>query len=235
MNSETPTLVLFDIDGTLLTSDRVGRAAFELALAETFGLADVTEGVRFAGCTDLQILQQVLLPRGYSVKAIGAAMPAFAESLARQMARLINAHQVNPLPGALDLVAALAGDARARVGLVTGNTSLSAPVKLKAAGFDPGHFPVGAYGQESADRSALPPLALQRARAYWQVDFAPERIVIVGDTPDDVICTRSVGGRAVAVLTGYSGREALALEMPFAILDDLSDRQQVETVLFGEV
>lgn len=235
MNNEKPTLVLFDIDGTLLTSDRAGLAAFELALGELFGLVNATEGVRFAGCTDLQILQQVLVPRGLSLTEIGAAMPAFAEVLAREMARLINAYQVHPLPGTLELVAALVEDPRARVGLVTGNASLSAPVKLKAAGFDPRHFPVGAYGHESADRSALPPLAVQRAREYWRVDFAPERIVVVGDTPDDVICTRSVGGRALAVLTGYSSREALALETPFAILDDLSDRRQVEAVLFGEV
>lgn len=235
MDSDKPTLVLFDIDGTLLTSDRAGRAAFDLALAGLFGLADATQGVRFAGCTDLQILQQVLLPRGYSVAQVAAAMPAFAEALAREMVRVIEAYTVYPLPGALELVVALAGDPRARVGLVTGNTGLSAPVKLKAAGFDPQHFPVGAYGHEAADRSALPPLALQRARACWQVDFPPERIVIVGDTPDDVICARSVGGRAVAVLTGHASREALALEMPFAILDDLSDRRQVEMVLFGEV
>lgn len=235
MNAQEPTLILFDIDGTLLASNRAGRTAYELALAEMFDLHGATDGTNFAGATDLQVLQALLQPRGYSSDDVEAAMPAFAKILASQMAQVIRQHRVQPLPGTLALVQRLAQDVRARLGLVTGNTGLSAPVKLQAAGFDPALFPVGAFGDESADRNALPPLALQRARALWHIDFAPQNIVIVGDTPADVICARSVGARAVAVLTGPGSREALIREQPFAVLEDLTDLDYVESVLFGEV
>ncbi len=234
MNEQCPTLVLFDIDGTLLASDSAGRAAFELALAELFGLSAAMDGIKFAGTTDWRILEQVLLPLGYTPADVAASVPAFAEALARHLSAIIPRYRVRPLPGALALVNALAADPRARLGLVTGNMALSVPIKLRAAGFDPAHFPIGAYGHEAVDRSALPPLALSRARAFWRQDFPPERIVIVGDTANDVICARSVGGRALAVLTGPADREALARENPYAILEDLSDRQAVEAILFGE-
>lgn len=234
MNTQEPTLILFDIDGTLLTPDGAGRVAYDLALAEMFGLRGVLDGTSFAGATDLQVLQAILPLHSYAAEQARVAMPAFTEVLARQMADIIDQHRVRALPGALALVQQLAQDQRARLGLVTGNTSLSAPVKLRAAGFDPALFPVGAFGDESADRSALPPLALQRARTHWRLDFEPARIVIVGDMPVDVICARSVGARAVAVMTGYAAREALVREEPYAILEDLTDLAHVQSVLFGE-
>lgn len=234
MNERQPTLVLFDVDGTLLASDRAGRAAFELALAELFGLSDAMKGVKFAGATDWQILEQVLLPLGYTRAEVAASLPSFAEALARHLATIIPAYRVRAMPGALALVSTLAVDPRARLGLVTGNMAPSVPIKLRAAGFDPAHFPIGAYGHEAVDRSALPPLALSRARDFWRQEFPPERIVIVGDTANDVICARSVGGRALAVLTGPASREALALERPHAILEDLADRRAVEAILFKE-
>ncbi len=234
MNEQHPTLVLFDIDGTLLASDSAGRAAFELALAELFHLSHAMDGISFAGSTDWRILEQVLLPAGYSRAEVAASVPAFAEALARHLQAIIPRYRVRALPGTLALVEALAVDPRARLGLVTGNMALSVPIKLRAAGFDPAHFPVGAYGHEAADRNALPPLAVSRARAYWRQDFPPERIVIVGDTANDVICARSVGGRALAVLTGPASREEVAREKPYAILEDLADRRAVEAILFGE-
>ncbi len=233
MDNQQPTLILFDIDGTLLTSDSLGRAAFDRALVEMFGIPDALREVSFAGATDLQVLDYVLLPRGYTPAEVRALIDAFGEVLARHLAALTERHAVQPLPGTLALVMALAADPRARLGLVTGNVHQTVPVKLRAAGFDPACFPVGAFGHESADRNRLPPLAVQRARDYWAVDFAPERVVIVGDTPSDVICARSVGGRALAVLTGFSTRAALEQAAPYAILEDLTDLRAVEAVVFG--
>lgn len=234
MIEPAPTLILFDIDGTLLSADRSGRAAFELALRELLGLENYASQIDFAGKTDWQVLIDLLVPLGYSLAEIAGLLPEFARILGEKLAEIIHRHQVVALPGALALVESLAQDPRARLGLVTGNVSQSVPIKLRAAGFDPARFPVGAFGDESANRSDLPPLALRRATEYWQVPFPPERIVVVGDTPNDVICARAVGGRALAVLTGALRREVLAAEEPHAILDDLTDHDTVRVVLFGE-
>ncbi len=234
MAEQALTLILFDIDGTLLTSAHAGRLAVRLALEELFGFTGSTESVAFAGSTDWRILQDILLPLGYTSSQVADLVPVFAEVVARHLEMIIPHHPVRPLPGAVALVEALVSDDRARLGLVTGNVAQSVPIKLRAAGFDPAHFPVGAFGHEAVERSALPPLAVQRAREMWGVDFPPQRIVVVGDTPNDVICTRSVGGRAIGVLTGPLKREALAAESPYAILEDLTDSARVMAALFGE-
>ncbi|MFC1959558.1 HAD family hydrolase [Chloroflexota bacterium] len=233
MNHQEPTLILFDIDGTLLAPAGSGRVAVELALAELFDYTGPTNGVAFAGATDWHILAQILLPLGYTPAQVTEYLPKFAEAVGRHLAANIHHHAVRPLPGALDLVQSLTDDPCVHLGLLTGNGWPSVPVKLEAAGFEPSHFPVGAFGHEALDRSDLPPLALQRAQTLWDIDFPPARIVIVGDTPNDVICTRSVQGRAVAVLTGPYDRAALTVEKPYAILDDLTDRRAVEAALFG--
>lgn len=229
-----PTLILFDIDGTLLTTGGVGKAAFEQALCVQFGDRVDAAHINFAGKTDWEILQALLRPLGYSDAAIAEQMARFVGVLHDQMQTLIEAYAVAALPGTLALIERLAADPRARLGLVTGNAGLTAPLKLREAGFDPACFPVGAFGHESALRADLPPLAVARAARHWQTAFAPHRIVIVGDTPNDIICARSVNGRAVGVLTGHVGRAALAAEDPYAILDDLTDHDQVAAVLFGE-
>jgi phosphoglycolate phosphatase-like HAD superfamily hydrolase len=115
------------------------------------------------------------------------------------------------------------------LGVLTGNVSATAPIKLRAGGFDPAWFPIGAYGSEAADRNLLPFLALERARQHLQRSITPEQVVIVGDTPADVACARALGAVAVAVLTGFSSREEITSAAPDYVLDDLT--QFVEVVL----
>jgi phosphoglycolate phosphatase-like HAD superfamily hydrolase len=108
------------------------------------------------------------------------------------------------------------------MGILTGNVSTTAPIKLRAAGFDPEWFPVGAYGSERMERDDLPALAVERAEKILGRRIAPGQVVIVGDTPQDVSCARALGAVAVAVLTGFSSREELAATQPDYLLDDLS-------------
>ncbi len=234
MTDLQPTLILFDIDGTLLRSDGCGRVAVECALDELFGFKEPTHHVEYAGKTDWQILLDILVPLGYASEAVEAMVPRFAGAVADHLTRVIAAHNVVALPGALELVRDLFQDPAAYLGLVTGNTAKTAPIKLQAAGFEPAWFGVGAFGDESANRNDLPPLAVERARIRWGIDFAPDRVVIVGDTVHDVVSARAVGARAVAVLTGPRGRTEIAAELPYSILDDLSDHSLVKAALFGE-
>ncbi len=230
------TLILFDIDGTLLFSDGCGRAAVQRSLLELYHLEDGLGRVQIAGQTDRQLLQDVLQPLGYTPEAVAEQVPSFAEAMVRHLLVIIDQHRVRATPGARELIRDLAADPRACLGLVTGNLREIMPIKLRAAGFDPASFAIGAYGGEAAERSELPPLALQRAVDYWRTSFPPERIVIVGDTPNDVACARAVNARVVAVLTGPPlVHEALRQAKPDIILNDLADRATVMAALFGEV
>ncbi len=224
-------LILFDIDGTLLWPKGVGRESTRRAMLEIFGTDAGLDGHTFGGKTDWFTLHELLSERGYTEDRIGQMMPVYEQAIARHLTAIIGDFSVQPCPGALSLVAEL----RRRgllLGVLTGNVSTTAPVKLRAAGFDPAWFPVGAYGSEAADRNLLPFLALERARRQLRRSVMPEQVIVVGDTPADVACARALGAVAVAVLTGFSTREALVAAAPDHLLDDLT--QFAEALLPAE-
>ncbi|MCD4684607.1 MAG: haloacid dehalogenase-like hydrolase [Anaerolineae bacterium] len=220
-------LALFDIDGTLLHSGGCGRAATQLALADVFGTTGALDEVNFAGKTDWQILREVLEPVGFSADMIEARLAQHNETVARRMIEIIDDFPVRPCVGAPEVVAALKADPRVVLGLVTGNTAALVPIKLRAAGFDPADFKIGAFGSEGWTRAMLPPLALERARAYTNGDFAPARIVIIGDTPGDITCAASVQGRTIAVATGPFRVDELRQYQPDHVFETMQDHARV--------
>ena len=73
----------------------------------------------------------------------------------------------------------------------------------------------------------LPPLALRRAQEYAGVDFPPQRVVIVGDTPRDIACADSIGARTVAVATGWYDVPTLQAARPTHVFETLEDTAHV--------
>ena len=229
------TLVLFDIDGTLLWSDGSGRAAMREALLRVYGSAGPIDEYYFGGRTDREAVRDLLEADGFDSKTIwkrfGQMEAALAEELRGRLAT--GEHQVQPCPGTPDLVALLEAHPRVVMGLLTGNMKATAWIKLRAAGFDPALFLLGAYGSESTHRTELGKLAVARAQAITGQTFAGERIVIVGDTPADIRCAQAVGGRSLAVLTGWHDAEELSAAGAHVILDDLSDVEGVLRLIQG--
>ena len=215
-------LVLFDIDGTLLHPDGVGRASTREAMLEVFGTAGAIDSHHFAGKTDWYTLTQLLKPHGYDQERIGQKMAAYAAAIERHIERLAPSHDVRALPGALQAVERLRDDETAILGIVTGNMPTSAQVKLRAAGFDPSWFVVGAYGDESTSRNDLPAFALERAQTLCQQPIPPKNVYVIGDTVMDIACARAIQAVAVAVRIGFESDEALAAAEPDFLLDDLT-------------
>ncbi|MEM9953418.1 MAG: HAD hydrolase-like protein [Chloroflexota bacterium] len=215
-------LLLFDIDGTLLHSKGASREAKALAMEEVFGTAGNVRTHSFGGKTDWQILREVLEPHGVTALQIGQKMPTFERIFANNMARIIGNFDVQALAGSKDLLAYLNQRDDIMLGIVTGNTSLTAPIKLKAAGFDPAMFVIGAYGSEADDRDELPKLALDRAIAKARQEIAPADVMIIGDTVNDVACARALGAQVVTVFTGFEDKQKLIDSKPDIMLDDLT-------------
>ncbi|GAB5492925.1 MAG: HAD hydrolase-like protein [Phototrophicaceae bacterium] len=215
-------LLLFDIDGTLLHSKGASREAKALAMEEVFGTAANVRTHSFGGKTDWQILREVLEPHGVTGLEIGQKMPAFERIFAKNMAKIIPNFDVETLPGSTELLDYLQQRDDILLGIVTGNTSQTAPIKLKAAGFDPAMFLVGAYGSEADDRNDLPKLALDRAIAHVRQNISGQDVIIIGDTVKDVEAARAIGGVAVTVFTGFEDRQRLIDSKPDYMLDDLT-------------
>ena len=222
-------LILFDIDGTLLSAGGAPRRAFRRALAEFFGTEGAAATDDFSGRTDPQIVYDLMTAAGFGdghiAERIAAVFERYVAGLAAEL-ETETGHRL--LPGVAELVPRLAEDPRVVLGLVTGNVETGARLKLAHFGLWD-RFRVGAFGSDDRERDRLPPIAVERARELTGRSFAGEEVVVVGDTPADVRCARAVGAIAVAVATGPPGREALAASDPDFLLDSLEAWPDVAT------
>ena len=227
-------LFLFDVDGTLVSARGAGRLALTQALVETFGTAGAVDRYDFRGKTDPRIVLDLMTAAGVAPAAIQARMGACFDAYVRELERLIgDGARVQLMPGVADLVRALARRADALVGLLTGNIEAGARAKLRSTGLLP-LFRVGAYGSDDGDRRRLPAIARARARVTSGQEFAPERVVIIGDTPLDVDCARACGAVAVAVATGQHAAAELAGHTPDLLFEDFADVERTLTLLTGD-
>lgn len=222
-------LVLFDIDGTLLTSSGAGRRAIIAALAAEMPTVDGWEQVRFDGKTDPQILIELLAAAGH----LDPPSPERLTTLGRRYVALLQTelarptHRTTLLPGVLQVLDQVEAHDRTILGLLTGNFAEGAVLKLRSAGIQPDRFKVGAYGSDSAHRAALPPIAARRAEPYFgRVPTGPE-VVIVGDTPSDVRCGESIGARSIGVATGSYSVNELRAAGASAVFPDLTETDAV--------
>ena len=220
--------VLFDIDGTLLSTRGAGKRAMEAALEQHFETVGPA-GYRYDGKTDRQIARELMRAAGFSDAVINARMPALLESyvvrLHAELAATPDALEV--YAGVETLLDALDARADAVVGLLTGNIQEGAHAKLAATGIGAARFRVNAFGSDDERRGALPAVARARAAAFVGQDVSGDALVIIGDTPSDVTCGREIGARAIGVATGNYGAESLAAYEPAAVFNDLSDTLRV--------
>lgn len=224
-------LVLFDVDGTLITSRGAGRRAMRSAFERVFGTAGRIDEYDLRGRTDTRIVHDVMGALGWAPEEVKERLDDFFEAYAAGLVSEIgDGRDVLTLPGVVALVERLARSSEALVGLVTGNIEEGARIKLLPTGLWP-RFRVGAYGSDHIDRRRLPSLAARRARALVGRPFAPADVVVIGDTPHDVDCARAFGAVAVAVTTGQFTRDELLAERPDHLFDDLSNSDEVLRVI----
>src|SRR4051812_5427902 len=151
------TLVLFDIDGTILWTAGAARRAVNRAVEEVFG-ARPPEAHEFDGKTDPQIVRELMLRVGITAQAIQQRLPRTLERYVNLLsAELGDADHLGKVyPGVAALLDALEQRDDVMLGLLTGNVREGARAKLAAVGIDPDRFRVGAFGSDHADRPELP-------------------------------------------------------------------------------
>jgi phosphoglycolate phosphatase-like HAD superfamily hydrolase len=201
------TLLLFDIDGTLLQgATRAHALALRQALTEVHGVDSDAARIRVsaAGRTDGEIARSILLATGVSAERIDDLADSVQAETCRIFAEICDDDLSQfVVPGIDGLLAWLSEVDSARLALVTGNYEPVARIKLKRAGI--GHWfetGQGGFGSDSEDRLALPPIARRRAGDHHGNPHPRERTVVIGDTPRDIACAHADGLRCIAVTTG---------------------------------
>jgi phosphoglycolate phosphatase len=215
-------LVLFDIDGTLLSSGLGARRVFGDALEAVFGTRGDLDGFRFEGKLDPMIIGELMRDAGVTDAAIAAGIPSALTHYLDGLEDLLGRQAPTLKPRVRELVEAVASHPTAVTAILTGNVERGARIKLQAANLWH-HFSFGVYGDEAPTRVGLGGVALERALRVTGIPFSGGECVVVGDSRHDVECGLALGGRVVAVGTGKTPLDDLRRAGAHVVFEDFSD------------
>ncbi len=216
-------VLLFDIDGTLLSGDGAGRRAMEDAFAHVLGDAHPLTTFSFAGMTDPAIvragLRAMSIDPGRHPELIEAVLDDYLARLPPTIAAT-KAYRLHV--GVAALLDAIATRDGLAIGLGTGNLERGAEHKLVPLGvWD--RFAFGGYGSDSEDRPALLEVGARRGAARLGVARDRCDVVVIGDTPLDVAAAKAIGAASIAVATSVFTADALRATGAELVVDDLTD------------
>jgi phosphoglycolate phosphatase-like HAD superfamily hydrolase len=217
--TRVPTILLFDLDGTLLSTAGAGRRAIERAFVELYNRRDACAAFRFDGMTDRAIVRRGLEAVGMQAtpRAVAAVLDAYV-TLLRQEVKNADPGRYRVFPGVREAVAQ-ARDAGLAVGLGTGNVRNGARIKLDPVGLF-SLFDFGGFGCDAEDRPELLSIGAARGARQLGLPLAQCRVVVIGDTPKDVASARAIGAESIGVGTGsYAETELLAAGATAAFRD----------------
>jgi phosphoglycolate phosphatase len=224
------TVLLFDIDGTLVLTGGAGGRAMTRAFEELYGVENAFEGVPFNGRTDAWILSRAAAAHGIDDEAIARFKPLYLDYLAEEL------HRPGPRKGVMPGIGPLLDELSRRddvyLALLTGNFERGACLKLEY--FDLWrYFTCGAFGDTTHDRNGLLAQALARIEVCGGPQVAPADVVIIGDTPLDVGVALAGGARSMAVATGSHTTDELRASGADVVFQDLSDLAAVLAAVEG--
>ncbi len=222
-------LLLFDIDGTLLSTHGIPRVAMGNVLNRIYENFNYDNGFNFSGRTDWDIIEHLLEFAGHEIspKLVKDIMKAFAVELGKQ---LQNGKPPLIYAGVRELLQTLADIPDVYLGLVTGNILPGAEIKLSLAGLWH-YFDIGGFGDDARNRSDLPPLAITRAQDFYHTGFSKADIWIIGDSEFDISCARDNNLCSLAVSTGWTDHDVLKKKNPDYLVKDFSDVDFIQKIL----
>ncbi len=230
-------LVLFDIDGTLIHCGKAPRRAITEAMVAIYGTAGDVNNYPFSGKTDMQIIYDVITGASIEAEIVKSKMREAIQGYLDRLQQTLNPNDVKVLDGIVRLLEDLKDHSQAVLGLLTGNVMEGAKIKLSRAGLDTYFFDgngiIGAFGSDSMSRNDLPALAVQRAFEATGKTFREKDIVIIGDSPYDITCGRSLNVRSIAVATGWHKEDELRTYNPDHLFDNFNDTQAVMSAILN--
>ncbi|MFL6541475.1 MAG: HAD family hydrolase [Chthoniobacterales bacterium] len=224
MTTANKRLLLWDIDGTLITSGGGGDKSLRRAVQERFGVEDDLRDIEIAGRTDRHIARSIL--RKYSVEPTEENVREFLDVYLRRLDEMLPQLNGHVLPGVKEILDRVKPNPDRVLALLTGNLERGATLKLQRYGLWD-YFEFGAFADDHHDRNELGAFARKRATEKHGHEFDVARIDVIGDTGHDIACGKIFGARTIAVATGSWSREQLAEHKPDFLFDDLSDVDEV--------
>jgi len=204
---EEPLAILFDIDGTLISTGGAGARSWRWAFDYVLGVpADIGQFSE-AGMTDPQVARGTfvaVLGRPPEDRELGKLIAAYLDRLPTEVETSVG---YRVLDGVKELLPRLCREGFL-LGITTGAVEAAAHMKLARADLNR-FFCFGGYGSDSEDRAGLTGRAIERAGGILGRPVDPGHVLVVGDTPLDIEAARAVGAIPVAVASGHYGEGEL--------------------------
>ena len=216
-----PWVILFDIDGTLLTVSRTFNRPLIRSILDDLEInyPDM-EKEGFSGRTDHDILTSFLADHDFDSNLYSKMKALYLE---RTDTEMTSDHVIRH--SYIDEALSFFDEQGAYIGLLTGNYPPAAKAKLKVADID-FDFKFGAFGEFDKDRNQLPMIALEEVKKNLGIEPDPAKFIIIGDTPRDVQCANFAGMKCVAVITGSFNEKELREYNPDLVISDLSQPEK---------
>jgi len=214
-------LVLFDIDGTLISSGGAGVGAFGEVARVTFRAPEGIRRLKFAGRTDVSLIREYFVQEG--IPPTPENFARFLDDYVHWLATYLVERSGRVLPGVRETLEALRSMPEPPLlGLLTGNIRLGAELKLRHFGLWDG-FELGAFADDAEDRNQIAAIAQQRGSERLGRALRGDEVLVVGDTVHDIACARAIGASCLAVATGGSSLTELQAHGPAWVAPSLAD------------
>jgi phosphoglycolate phosphatase len=211
--------VFWDIDGTLLVTDRAGIYAWEDAVKDVLGVDVDLSSFDTAGYPDFGIAKRLLTEYGDSSYGGPETVRRLVERYEEHLPGALPRRSGRVLPNVREILTALEREPGIHSMLLTGNTRRGAEAKLSHYGLAR-FFNGGAFSDDLGERVAIALRAVEQATAST-AGGEPGRLFVVGDTPHDIRCAKAIGARTLAVATGSYSVAELAAEGAWRSLPQL--------------
>lgn len=221
-------LVLFDIDKTLISSNKIHETAFSVAFKVVYGVDTDINTINHPGMTDKQIIIEVLKKKGLKEDFILSKLDQCIKVMVDYFNKNIGGSKIFLYEGVKDLLELLNKE-NILMGLVSGNLEDIARGKLKVVGVSD-YFKVGAFGSDGINRTDLVKLAIKKAEKIIG-PLNNEKVFLFGDTPRDIKAGQGAGVKTIGVATGIYSEKSLRDAGADFVLKNLKDTKKVLEIL----
>jgi len=203
-------LLIWDIDGTLIDCMGSGRRAMDKTFHKLFGIENGFQNIKMAGRLDWQIVNDAI--KHHSIENFD--IDIFFKEYEKILKDELKSNQCGKiLPGILEILENTSGKENIYHVLGTGNCQEGAKLKLSHLGIDT-YFKLGGFGNNNLKRWQMIEKVIREAKEYFNVNFSPKDIYVIGDTVFDIECGKKLGVKSIAVATGSCEYEVLAKSSP---------------------
>lgn len=204
-------LVLFDLDGTLVTTGLAGKYGLDLAIENLYGKKPVYPFEMLLGNTDTHNFHSVykhIFGKNLSAAEFKKLKAEYLKVLPGVVKKQFKSKKYSVIKGIEKFLAALSKNKNIALALGTGNFEEAAYIKLAPSKLGK-YFKTGGFGTDSQVRAEMLAAGVRRAEKFFKTKFKPEDVFIVGDTPKDIVAAKANGYHSAVVLTAHSDRKTI--------------------------